>query len=35
MAQIKEQIKTPEKKLNKIEISNLSAAEFKKDDQGI
>ena len=29
MAQMKEQIKTPEKELNKIEISNLSAAEFK------
>ena len=29
MAQIKEQIKTPEKELNKIEISNLSDAEFK------
>ena len=26
---MKEQIKTPEKELNKIEISNLSAAEFK------
>ena len=29
MAQIKEQIKTPEKELNKIEISNLSDVEFK------
>ena len=29
MAQVKEQIKTPEKKLNKMEISNLSDAEFK------
>ena len=29
MAQIKEQIKTPEKELNKVEISNLSNAEFK------
>ena len=29
MAQIKEQIKTPEKELNKIEINNLSDAEFK------
>ena len=29
MAQIKEQIKTPEKELNKMEISNLSEAEFK------
>ena len=29
MAQMKEQIKTPEKKLNKMEISNLSDAEFK------
>ena len=28
-AQMKEQIKTPEKKLNKMEISNLSEAEFK------
>ena len=28
-AQIKEQIKTPEKELNEIEISNLSDAEFK------
>ena len=26
---MKEQIKTPEKELNKIEISNLSDAEFK------
>ena len=29
MAQIKEQIKTPEKQLNEMEISNLSEAEFK------
>ena len=29
MAQMKEQIKTPEKELNKMEISNLSGAEFK------
>ena len=29
MAQMKEQIKTPEKELNKKEISNLSDAEFK------
>ena len=29
MAQMKEQIKTPEKQLNKMEISNLSDAEFK------
>ena len=29
MAQMKEQIKTPEKKLNEMEISNLSAAGFK------
>ena len=29
MAQMKEQIKTPEKELNEIEISNLSDAEFK------
>ena len=29
MAQMKEPIKTPEKELNKIEISNLSDAEFK------
>ena len=28
-AQMKEQIKTPEKQLNKMEISNLSDAEFK------
>ena len=27
--QIKSQIKTPEKELNKMEISNLSDAEFK------
>ena len=29
MAQIKVQIKTPEKELNEMEISNLSEAEFK------
>ena len=29
MAQMKEQIKTPEKELNKLGISNLSDAEFK------
>ena len=29
MAQMKEQSKTPEKELNKMEISNLSDAEFK------
>ena len=29
MAQMKEQIKTPEKELNAMEISNLSHAEFK------
>ena len=29
MAQIKEEIKIPEKKLNKMEISNLSDADFK------
>ena len=29
MAQIKVQIKTPEKELNEMEISNLSDAEFK------
>ena len=29
MAQINEQIKTPEKELNKIEINNLSDAQFK------
>ena len=29
MAQMKEQIKTPERQLNEIEISNLSEAEFK------
>ena len=29
MAQMKEQIKTPEKEMNKMEISNLSEAEFK------
>ena len=30
MAQMKEQIKTPEKELNEMEISTLSVAEFKK-----
>ena len=29
MAQMKEQIKTPEKEQNKTEISNLSDSEFK------
>ena len=29
MAQMKEQIKTPQKELNKMEISNLSDADFK------
>ena len=29
MAQMKEQIKTPKKDLNEMEISNLSDAEFK------
>ena len=29
MSQMKEQNKTPEKELNKMEISNLSDAEFK------
>ena len=29
MAQMKEQIKTPEKELNKMEVSNLSDVEFK------
>ena len=29
MAQMKEQIGTPEKELNKVEISNLSDAQFK------
>ena len=29
MAQMREQNKTPEKQLNKMEISNLSDAEFK------
>ena len=29
MAQMKEQIKTPEKKLNKMKISNLLDAQFK------
>ena len=29
MTQMKEQIKTPEKELNEMEISNLSDAEFK------
>ena len=35
MAQIKAQIKTPEKVLNKMEVSNISDAEFKTlDAQG-
>ena len=38
MIQMKEQIKTPEKELNEMEISNLSDTEFKtlvyKDAQG-
>ena len=29
MAHMKEQVKTPEKELNEVEISNLSDAEFK------
>ena len=29
MAQMREQIKTPERELNEMEISNLSYAEFK------
>ena len=29
MTQVKEQIKTPEKELNEVEISSLSDAEFK------
>ena len=29
MAQMKEQIKTPEKELNEMELSNLSVSEFK------
>ena len=29
MAQMKEETKSPEKELNKVEISNLSEAEFK------
>ena len=29
MPQMKEQIRTPEKELNKMEVSNLSDAEFK------
>ena len=29
MSQMKEQIKIPEKELNKMEVSNLSEAEFK------
>ena len=29
MVQMKEQIKTPEKELNKVEVSNLSKAEFR------
>ena len=38
MVLTKEQIKTPENKLNEMQISNLSDAEFKtgyKDVQGI
>ena len=40
LAQMKKQIKTPEQELNKMEISNLTDAEFKtlvkkKGDQGI
>ena len=38
MAQIKEQIKTPEKELNEMEIGNISDAEFEtlyyKEAQG-
>ena len=38
MAKMKEQIKTPEKELNKVQIIKLSDAEFKntgyKDAQG-
>ena len=37
MAQMRERIKTPEKELNELEISNLSDAEFKtlyKDAEG-
>ena len=34
MAQMKGQIKTPEKELNKMEINNLSDAEFKHWLQG-
>ena len=30
MARMKEQIRTPEKELNKLEISNLSDAQFTK-----
>ena len=30
MAQVKEQIKTPEKELNEMETSNLSDIDFKK-----
>ena len=29
MVQMKEQIKTPEKELNKVEVSNLPKAEFR------
>ena len=32
MAQMRERIKTPEKELNELEISNLSDAEFKTLD---
>ena len=34
MTQMREQIKTPEKELNEMEISNLSDAEFKTLDLG-
>ena len=33
IAQMKEQIKTPEKELNKMEISHLSDAKFKTLDK--
>ena len=33
MVQMKEQIKTPEKELNKMEISHLSDAKFKTLDK--
>ena len=32
MAQMKEQMKTPKKELNKMEVRNLSDAEFKTQD---